>query len=118
MEKIDLTELRERVRSAYADHDAKDDPVLEFQKRNADIMADLAVALLKEVHERETPMADVLNGFVAIVSMALVNLCSIYKLNPEHTIGNVHAMLHRYIVEGKDTSMDQVSVPTRDVGDA
>jgi len=118
MQKMDLKELRERVRSAYADYDTKGDAVLEFEARNADLMAEIAVSLAREMHERNTPMEDVMNGFVAVTAMGLVNLCARYQLDPEHVVGNTAAMLRHYLVEGKDTSTDMVPMPTIDVGDA
>lgn len=118
MQKIDLKELRERVRSAYADFDAKDNPALAFQARNADLMADLAVALMREMVGLNTPVEDVMNGFVAIVAMALTNLCNNYKLDPEHVIENMSMMLHHFLVNRQDMEVDMVQVPKVDVGDA
>jgi hypothetical protein len=118
MEKIDLVALREAVRANYANHPSNGDAVLAFESRNADLIADLAVLIVRESSERQTPIEDILQGITAIIATPLENLISQYKLDPRRTVAYVAQGLSGYIISAENVTPDQVVIPRRDVGDA
>ena len=70
MSTIDFEKMREELRATYANYPTNGDPVLEFEKRNAGLVADIIVMVAKE-EMRETSPAEVVEGIAALASCAL-----------------------------------------------
>lgn len=117
-EKIDYAAMRESVRKNYAEHPSNGDAVLAFEARNAELIADLCVTVVRECHERRTHPREVLQGLVALIATPLENLIHEYSMRPDQVLAFVTEGLESYLVRKDDVTPDAIVIPRRDVGGA
>jgi hypothetical protein len=118
MQKIDLVKLREDVRANYANYPQNGDKVSAFEQRNAELIADLCVAMVRESVEIGTAPGDLLQGLTAMFSIPLENMISEYRMQPRAVIAFVGQGLDFYLVQQEGVTPDAIVTPRRDVGDA
>ncbi len=117
MEKIDFDALRASIHGQYFNYPTNSDPVLEFEKRAADVIADFCVFIVKEAAERETPMPVLLQGIAAIFSIPVENIISNTGANREAVSTFVVRCFLGYM-NGEANAPDDVPIPRVEVGDA
>lgn len=116
--KIDYAATREAVRKSYAEFPTNGDGVLEFEARNAGLIADLAVMVIRECVENKTPIPLLIQAMSAMFSIPLENLANEYRIDKASLAAAMDEGMQHYLVAGNSVAEDAVKVERRNVGDA
>ncbi len=110
---IDFEKMREELRETYANYPTNGDWTLEFEARNAGLMADMIVLIAKEAGIKSAP-ADVVCGIAAIASAALEVLCQrVDNVSREEVCKAFADIVTAYVVKGKDVSYTAHDAPLK-----
>jgi len=110
---IDFEKMREELRETYANYPTNGDWTLEFEARNAGLMADMIVLIAKEESRNSAP-ADVVCGIAAIASAALEVLCQrINGADREKVCEAFAEIVTGYVAKGKEGSYTSHETPLK-----
>lgn len=116
MSTIDFEKLRADIRQSYANYKTNGDATLEFEARNADLIADGLVMVMKE-KERGTSPADVAAGIAAIAAGALTILAdNATSVNRETLCEAFGELVTAYVLNDAATTYTEALIPMK--GDA
>ena len=116
MQKIYLIKLREDIRATHADYPTNGDEMLEYQARNAEVIADLSVMIVRE-NDRGTALQDQLGGVAAVISAPLLNIIRHNDLPADAVIDWFAEQLRINLISGGAKS-EKVELHRVEVGDA
>lgn len=122
VKKIDLADLRAATIAQYRNFpNPTNDPVLAFEARNAELIADLVIVTVTECLERQTDLNVVFQALIAIASIPLDNIISNEGLARGRAARVAAGHLERMLLEDDDDPgvvTDFVTLKRREVGDA
>lgn len=117
MQKIDLTKLREGIRATHADYPTNGDAMLEYQARNAEVIADLSVMIVRE-NDRGTTLKNQLGGIAAVMSAPLFNVIRHNGLDGAAVIDWFAEQLRFNLLGEGGAKTEQIELHKTEVGDA
>lgn len=117
MHKIDYKKLREDIRASYANHLPGDDAILAYEARNAGVIADLCVMVVRE-DDSDLPLTAQLDGIAAVFSIVLFNIAMKNGIDKIELAEAMGLALQQYLRVSEASSDEIVLVNHVDVGDA
>lgn len=120
MEKVDVAPLRAQLFAEYRDYPNPDnDPVTEFERRAAGIIADFGVFMVQEHNERDTPDQLLIQGIASIAAIMMQQIIGFAppEIQPK-IIDHAVSTLAHYLSGAGTVSVGAIDITSKDVGDA